>query len=99
MTYAELLTAFADVGLKDKVKVAIIVAAEKVRTEDPRLTPKYEKRLEWARLAFKEPDSLVPAVQWAVLAQNRTLTLAQVTGASDASIQTAVDAAISAFAL
>lgn len=99
MTYDEMQTAFADVPLKGRVKVALIVAAEKVRLEDPRTTPRSEKRLAWAKLAFSEPDSQVPAVLWAVLAQNRALTLSAVTGATDAAIQTAVDNAVAAFAI
>lgn len=99
MTYSEMITAFADVGLRDKVKVAIIIAADKIRVEDPRATPRAEARQAWAKQAFLEPDSIVPAVLWAVLAQNRAAALSAVTGASDAATQTAVDAAVGAFAL
>jgi len=99
MTYDEAVTAAADTTFKSRVKVALIVAAEKIRLEDPRTTPKSLQRLEWAKLAFTEPDSILQALVWAVVAQNRTATLAQVTGASDATIQTAVDAAVSAFTI
>lgn len=99
MTYDEILTAFADTSLRNRTKVALVVAAEKIRTEDPRTTPRSAQRLQWAKLAFQEPDALVSAVLWGVLAQNRSITLAQVTGASDASIQTAVDAAVTSFAI
>lgn len=99
MTYDEILTASADTTLKNRVKVAIIIAADKIRTEDPRATPLSEARRRWAKLALTEPDAQVPSVLWAVLAQNKTLTPAQVTGATDTAIQTAVDAAVTAFAL
>jgi hypothetical protein len=99
MTYAEILAAFADQGLKDKVKVAMIVSADAIRAEDPRTVPNHEARKQWARLAFQEPDSQVPAILWAVLAQNKALTSAQVLAASDSAVQTAVDAAVNAFAI
>ena len=38
------------------------------------------------------------AMVWAVLAQNRTFTAAQITGADDATVQTAVNAAVNLLA-
>jgi hypothetical protein len=99
-TYAELLVASENDTLKNKVRVACVIAAEKVRTA---ATPPTNQaaRLTWARKAF-DPDQnavVTKAMLWAILAQNATLTLAQITGASDAAVQTAVDAAVDAFAV
>lgn len=99
MTYDEMLTVSTDVALKNRVQVALVVAAEKIRIEDPRTTVNAQRRKSWASDAFYNPGNHVNALLWAVLAQNRALTLAQVTGASDAAIQSAVDAAIDALAV
>lgn len=97
-TYAELLTAANDTALNDKIRVACVVAAEQVRGESA-ATPNHVERLKWARTVFSSPSSEAQRMLWAVLAQNRAATLAQITGASDAAVQTAVDAAVDVFAI
>jgi len=97
-TYAELLTASVDAPLNDKIRVACVVAAETVRTE-PAATANHVERVKWAQKVFHDPNSEASRMIWAVLAQNRAATLAQITGASDATVQTAVDAAVNVFAV
>lgn len=96
-TYAELLSAFADPGLRNKIRVAIPIAAEKIRTA---ASPpaNQAKRLKWAARAMGQTDTLVDTMMRAVLVQNQGATLAQITGASDAAVQAAVDAAVDLFA-
>jgi len=96
-TYAELLQAAGNDSLRQQVRVASFVAAEKVRTESG-ATTNHAARLVWAKSVFANPESEGNRMLWAVLAQNRASTLAQIIGASDAAVQTAVDAAVDVFA-
>jgi hypothetical protein len=97
-TYAELLQAADDATLQNKIKVACFVAAETVRTESAGVANHVE-RLKWAQKVFFDPGTEANRMIWAVLAQNRAFTLAQITGASDSAVQTAVDAAVNVFAV
>lgn len=96
-TYDELLTAAEHAGLNKKIRVAVIVAAEKIRVEDAG-TANHSARLAWAKAVFTSPDEEAQRMLWAVLAQNRAFTFAQITGADDTAVQTAVDAAVNVFA-
>lgn len=96
-TYAELLTASENPALNNKIRVACIIAAEKVRVEQSSV-PNHAARLVWAKDVFANPDQEARRMLWAVLAQNQAATLAQITGASDSAVQTAVDAAVDVFA-
>jgi len=92
-TYAELLTAAEDDNLTKKARVAVIIAADVVRAESAG-TANHAARLAWASRALQDPVTEGRRALWCALAQNSTLTLAQLTGASDAAVQTAVNAAI-----
>lgn len=96
-TYDELLQANANTGLVNKVRVAVVVAATSIMTEAG-TTTNHANRLIWAKTVFADPASAGQKMMWPVLAQNRALTLAQITGAVDADVQTAVDAAVNVFA-
>lgn len=96
-TYAELITASQSGTLTDKIKVACFIAAEVVRNELGSVT-NHTNRLIWAKQVFANPEGEAKRMVWAVLAQNQAATLAQITGASDASVQTAVNAAVDVFA-
>ena len=96
-TYAELLQANENSDLRLKIKVACVIAAEKVRTEATSVT-NHASRVVWAKKVFENPDYESTRMMWAVLAQNKAATLQQIVEASDASVQTAVDAAIDVFA-
>jgi len=96
-TYDELLLASENVGLNQKIRVAVVIAAETVRTEDP-ATANHAARLSWAKDVFASPKGEKERMLWAVLAQNKNNTLVQITGATDTQVQTAVDAAVDVFA-
>lgn len=96
-TYAELLTAAENEPLRQKIRVACWVAADVVRAEVD-TTPNHANRMLWAREVFKNPDLVAAQMVTAVLAQNRAATLAQITGASDSAVQTAVNDAINLLA-
>ena len=85
-------------SVKDKIKVATVVACDKIRLEAD-TTPNHTARLAWAARALQNPGSAAEQLTWAVLAQNRAFTAAQITGADDATVQNAVDAAINLVAV
>lgn len=95
-TYAEILaiaTTASGAALKDKIKVAAIVAVDVIRSEGAQ-TPNHANRLIWASRTLQNPGAAAEQLTWAVLAQNRAFTAAQITGADDATVQTAVNSAV-----
>jgi hypothetical protein len=96
-TYFELLQAAENVNLRNRIRVAVVVAAELVRTEAG-ATPNHANRLIWAKQVFTDPEPVADRMVNAVLAQNRAATLAAIIGADDATVQTAVNAAVDVFA-
>lgn len=96
-TYIEMLSAAANDTLRQKVLVACLVAAEKIRLEATGTT-NHALRLVWAKAAFANPEAESLRMVRAVVVQNAAFTLAQIIGATDASVQTAVDAAVDVFA-
>lgn len=97
-TYDELLT-IATTGdvLIRKMRVAAVIAAEKVRTEVD-TTPNHANRLKWAKATFQNSEGAARDLLWIVLAQNKTASSAAILGATDALVQTAADAAIDVLA-
>lgn len=96
-TYNELLQASANDDLNARMRVAVIIACEAIRTEVD-TTPNHAARLAWARQTLANPEFAARQMIWAVLAQNAGFTLAQITGATDAALQTAVNAAVNLLA-
>ena len=96
--YLELLTAASNDTVRQKVRVACIIAAETVRGEQTSV-PNHTARLAWAKAVFDNPEATGEKMLWAVLAQNKSASLAAITGASDAAVQANVDAAIDLFAV
>jgi hypothetical protein len=96
-TYLELRGLMDDNDLENRCAVACIVAAEAIMDEDPS-TPNHEQRLTFANRAFTAPKDLANRVLMAVLAEYKGLEIAQIQGATDAQLQTAVNNAINVFA-
>ena len=96
-TYDELLTASENAALLKKIRVACVVAAETIRMEAGDVA-NHANRLVWAKQAFIAPEETAKRMLWAVLAQNKSVSLSQITGASDTTVQAAVDAAVNVFA-
>jgi hypothetical protein len=96
-TYDELLSAAGDTGLLNKVRMACVVAATTIMTESDSVT-NHTNRLLWAKSVFDDTAAAGAKMMWPVLAQNKAFTLAQITGADDATVQTAVNAAVNVFA-
>lgn len=96
-TYAELLTASGDTTLNQKMRVAVVVAAETIRAELDTV-PNHANRLLWAKAVYADPVREAQRMIWSVLAQNKAATLAAITGASDATVQANVDNSVNLFA-
>lgn len=96
-TYVELRGLFADPGLTIQVEVACIVAAETIRGEDAGVA-NHINRLAWAKLAFSNPLRVARQMIMALLAADKDMTIAQITGATDAAVQARVDVAVNVFA-
>ena len=97
-TYLEIRQLFNDSDLYNKIQVASTIAAEAIRVEDA-ATDNHANRLLWAKSAFESPNAVAKKMIMAVLAGNADLTVAQIQGATDAAIQTKVDAAVDIFAV
>ncbi len=96
-TYAELYNLHNDPALKNKVIVAVWIAAEAIRIEDSG-TVNHANRLIWATSALQNPQSEATRMYWSVLAANKALSVAAIQAASDSAIQTNVDAVVDLFA-
>lgn len=96
-TYAELRTASESPALLIQVKVACIIAADTVSLESA-ATPLHAERLLWAKRVYENPDTMAQRMVWAVLAKNKAATPAQIAAATDAAVQTNVDAAVNVLA-
>lgn len=95
-TYDELLTIAAGPtgeALYGRIKVGCLVACDKIRNEATAVE-NHPNRLKWAAATLQNPEGAARRMLWAVLTQNRAATPGQITGASDAAVQTAVDAAV-----
>lgn len=96
-TYAELDQASGNTVFLTQVKVACIIAAEKIRNEREDIQG-HANRWAWAQQAFANPSGVAGGIVWCILGQNQALTLAQITTATDAQIQNVVDKAINIMA-
>lgn len=95
-TYAELYTLSSNNDLLNRTTVSILIAAEAIRVEDDQ-TANHANRLQWARAVLSNADREARRVLWALLVQNRTLTVAQLTGVTDSALQTSVNTAVLSF--
>ena len=84
-------------ALQEKVTVALAIAAETIYGEDVGV-PNHVNRLIWAKQAFASPGGKKSEMLFALLAQNAGSTIDAILTASDATVQTAVDAAVDVFA-
>ena len=96
-TYTELYSIFNDSTLKNKISVAVVIEAQVIGAEDP-ATENHAARLEWAKAAFSNPSSAADAMMKVILATYKALEVAEITGASDVNIQSAVSDAVNVFA-
>ena len=88
-TYAELRVLFNDSDLLDKVEVALVIAAHALLSGTPTAAQKA-----YAAQVFANPKAEAQKAVMSVLADNKAATVAQIQGASDASVQTNVDSIV-----
>ena len=96
-TYAELFELRANSAFRNKVSVAVAVAADGIRQEDG-ATDNHANRLIWAKRAMQNPGAVGQEVLFSILVANKTATTEQILGAKDAAIQANVDAVVDLFA-
>lgn len=94
-TYIELAQLMEQSDLIRKVGVAARVAAEAIRVNATATAAQKA----WAREALENNATVARKLLGSVLIQNKNATVAQIESASDATIQTAVDAAVPLFAV
>jgi hypothetical protein len=96
-TYTELYDLSNNSALKNKIAVAVVIAANTIRGEAG-ATTNHANRLIWAASALANPGAEADRMLWGALAQNSGLTVAQITNAADSALQTAVNNAVDLFA-
>jgi hypothetical protein len=92
-TYQEMHDLTHNTALLNRVMAAVAVLAEAIRGEAP-ATANHAERMRWAQQALRNVDGTARSLMWIVIAQNRAATAAQIEGASDAAVQTAVNSAV-----
>jgi hypothetical protein len=104
-TYTELFQAGQNQELLNKVTVAAAIAADTIiqgnDTADPpwdQTAPQPANRRKWAKETLEDPTGAGRSLLPALIAANESATLAQITGATDAAIQSAVNVAVDIFA-
>jgi hypothetical protein len=96
-TYLELYALRTNETLLQRLSVAILVAVDLVRAEDPS-TPQHANRASWAIQALKNPDLVAEKALALLLVANKTLTVANINNVTDDGIQTAVNGLINTLA-
>jgi hypothetical protein len=96
-TYLELHAHANDSNLQDRTRVAVVVAADNIRS-DVAPPANQTARLLWASNVMANPVQEARRMIWAVLAANKAASIAQIDAVTDEQLQTAVDAAVDLFA-
>ena len=97
-THLEIYDFMANATLRNKVTAACLIMANTIRLESD-ATPNHDNRLIWAKLVYDYPEQAGERMLRAVLSQNSAASVAQIEGATDATISTAVAAAVDVFAV
>lgn len=90
-TYIELVNLENNSVLRAKTRLALIIAAKSIRAETP---PIDAQRARWANRVLRDPDQEVPRALRLVLADELATPVAGIQAASDAAVQTRVDASV-----
>jgi len=88
-TYTELRNLFSDDALRNRLDVAAVVAANTLLGGTPTAADQG-----WAAAVFSNPRNEGQKAFMAVLAANKDLSVAAIQGATDAAIQSNVDAVV-----
>ena len=102
-TYLELRNLYNDSELRNRVAVAIAIAADTVMRGTDNVAPfsqtagDHDLRVIWAKGALGNTEGFTPPFWQSALAANSTLTVAQITGATDAALQSKINEAVDLF--
>lgn len=96
-TYAEMQSLRDYEPLRDRVRIACLVAADTI-VQEAGSTANHANRMLWAKSVYQNPVGTANDMYWAVVIRNKGSTLTQIQTASDAAVQTAVDAMVNTFA-
>lgn len=88
-SYTELFALRTNDDLRNRVAVATVKAAQGLLDATPTTADAV-----FAARVFQNPTAFADRVLWSVLAANSSLTVVQIEGASDAAIQSAVNAVV-----
>jgi hypothetical protein len=97
-TYDEIKGVYAKGLLREKIQVAVAIAAQEILGELDTVE-NHTERYAWAAKAFANPSAEATRFEMSVLAANKDAALSVIENATDAQIQTNVDAAVNLFAL
>ena len=96
-SYEDLFGLHNNSALKNKVRVACLIAAQTIMDESDQ-TANHANRLTWAKDAFESPTSVAEPMYRAMIAANADAAISAIKDASDLAIQANVDAAVDLFA-
>jgi len=96
-TYQDLFDLRANTLLRNRIDEACDVAADTIRAEDA-ATTNHTARLAWAKYVLSSPIEAANGMLRIILAANKALSISTILGATDAALQTQVDAAVNLFA-
>lgn len=88
-TYTEIRHLFSDSALRNRVDVAVVIAANDLLSGTPTSADRA-----WAAAVFNRPRLESQKAFMAVLASNKNASVVAIQGATDAAIQTNVDAVV-----
>ena len=95
--HIELRQLFSDGDLKNKVEVACVIAAGKIRIEDAGVD-NHANRLVWARRVFDGPHDIRDPMLMVLLADNSEVSIEVIRAVSREALQSLVDGAVDFFA-
>lgn len=102
--YKDLRDLYVDSVMRNRVAVAIAVAADTVMRGNDNVIPfsqtagDHDLRVTWAKQALGHTEDWVDRFWQSVLAANKDLSTGVITGADDASLQSKVNEAVDLFA-
>ena len=97
-TYVEIEQLYSQGALEPQVRVAVVNVALAIIAELPTV-PNHDARLECAVKAIQIPGQEAKRFLMGILVANKAASVAQIQSASDAAVQTNVDALVDAFAV
>ncbi len=102
-TYTELYTLFQDSDLRNRIAVAIAVAADTILNDNDDTDPPWGQtnnanRKIWAKQALSHPSATAKNMIPAVLAANKSASVSAIQTAADTAIQDNVNALVDLFA-